>query len=51
MKENMKIKMFVKIDGKYEEWDTLGEEKKKEIGAVLNDRALRAMGYIPAGET
>ncbi len=29
-------------------WESLAEEKQKEIGTALNDKALRAVGYHPA---
>lgn len=50
MKNNINVKIFIKINGTYVAWDTLGEEKREEIGKVLNDRALRALGYIPEAE-
>lgn len=40
-------RIFVTIDGIEVPWDSLSEEKKKEISIELNDRAMRSIGYRP----
>lgn len=46
--KEIKVRIFVKEkDNEYVNWDTLTPEKQKEIGIILNDTALRAIGYEP----
>lgn len=47
MKTNYTVRIHVSIDGEYHLWESLTPEKQKEIGLALNDRALRAAGYVP----
>lgn len=37
-------------DGKEVDYDDLSEEEKVRVAQILNDRALRAVGYIPVRE-
>lgn len=46
MKE-LTVRSFVRINGEYYPWESLSKEKQREIGIALNDRALRAIGYVP----
>jgi hypothetical protein len=34
----------------YHLWEEIPPEKQKEIGIALNDRALRAIGYVPVND-
>jgi hypothetical protein len=46
--KEIKVRIFIKEkDNEYVNWDTLTPEKQKEIGMILNDNALRAIGYEP----
>jgi len=45
--KELTIRTFVRINGKYQLWELLSGEKQKEIGISLNERALRAIGYVP----
>jgi hypothetical protein len=47
MKTKYTTRIHIKIDGEYHLWETLSPEKQKEIGIAINDRALRAIGYVP----
>ncbi len=51
IKKEITTRIHVMIDGEDHLWETLSPEKQKEIGIKLNDRALRAIGYIPVNET
>jgi hypothetical protein len=46
----LKVRAFVRIDGEYQNWNDLSSEQQKVIGAALNERALRAIGYVPETE-
>lgn len=46
-KSTMKTRSFVRIDGVYHPVDELEPEYRKEIFAALNERAMRAAGYVP----
>ena len=50
MKQELKVNIYINIENEYEPWDSFTEEKKRKIGTALNDKALRAMGYIPTSE-
>ncbi|WMJ87329.1 hypothetical protein [Anaerocolumna sp. MB42-C2] len=50
MKQELKVNIFVNIEKTYQSWDLLSDEERKKIGAALNEKALRAIGYIPASE-
>ena len=50
MRKPMTVRIHIKIDGQYHLWESLSPEKQKEIGIALNDRALRAIGYVPENE-
>jgi hypothetical protein len=50
MEKEITVRIHIKINGEYHLWDTLSEEKQRKIGIALNDRALRAIGYIPVNE-
>ena len=50
IKKQLTTRVHIKIDGEYHLWETLTPEKQKEIGIALNDRALRAIGYVPVTE-
>lgn len=47
MKQELKVNIFVNIEKTYQSWDLLSDEERKKIGAALNEKALRAIGYIP----
>ena len=47
MAKELTCRMFVIIDGDSVPWDSLSQEKKKEISIALNDRAMRSIGYRP----
>ena len=47
MKRDYTVRIHVSINGEYHRWESLSPEKQKEIGMTLNDRALRAAGYVP----
>lgn len=51
IKKEITTRIHVMIDGEYHLWETLSKEKQKEIGIKLNDKALRAIGYVPVNET
>lgn len=38
--------IYVCIDGINHNWDGLPKDKQKEISIALNDRAIKAIGYI-----
>jgi len=44
------VSLWVKMDGKYVLLDSLPADKQREILVKLNDRAMRASGYVPADE-
>ena len=50
MKKKIKGRLFVSINGKYELVSNLPEDQKKKILSELNDRAMRAAGYVPITE-
>ena len=50
MKKKIKGRLFVSINGKYELVSDLPEDQKKKILSELNDRAMRAAGYVPITE-
>lgn len=50
MKKELIVRVHIKINGEYQRWDTLNKDKQKEIGVALNDRAFRALGYLPVAE-
>lgn len=48
----IKVRIFVKEkDSEYVDWENISQEKKKELGMLLNDNALRATGYEPVNYT
>ena len=47
MKKELGVRIHVMIDGEDHLWETLTKEQQTEIGIALNDRALRAIGYVP----
>ena len=52
-KRNNKLKAIFYVKDKSGEWidlATLPEEKRIEIATELNDRAMRAAGFVPVGE-
>jgi hypothetical protein len=51
IKKEVKVRIYVNIDGKMKPWDTLSEEEQKDKGTALNDTALRAAGYLPEHKT
>ncbi len=38
------------MEGEEKPWEVIPEKRQKEIGTALNDKALRAIGYIPVSE-
>ena len=50
VKQELKINIYIGMENKYQLWDSFSEEDKRKIGTALNDKALRAVGYIPASE-
>lgn len=36
--------------GEYKDWESFTPEEQKEIGIKMNDRMLRAIGYVPVNE-
>jgi len=44
----LKVRLYINMKGDCHPWESLAEEKQKEIGTALNDKALRAVGYHPA---
>lgn len=49
-KSTMITRSFVRIDGVYHPVEELDPELKKKIFAELNERAMRAAGYVPVHE-
>ncbi|MDE7298243.1 MAG: hypothetical protein K2N94_05370 [Lachnospiraceae bacterium] len=49
-KKKITTRFMVSINGKYVPLDSLPEEQRKQIITELNDRALRAIGYVPERE-
>ncbi len=44
------VSLWVKIDGKYVLLDSLPADKRRETLVKLNDKAMRAIGYVPVDE-
>lgn len=45
------VRIHVRVgDGEYRDWDTLSKAEQKYLGVMLNDKALRAIGYAPVDE-
>lgn len=49
-KTKLKTRSFVRIDGVYHPVEELDPEYRKKIFAELNERAMRAAGYVPVNE-
>jgi hypothetical protein len=45
--KELTVRTFVKVKGEYQLWESLSVEKQRQIGTALNDKALRALGYVP----
>ena len=45
-----KTRSFVRIDGVYHPVEELDPEYRRKIFAELNERAMRAAGYVPVDE-
>ncbi|BCK01442.1 hypothetical protein [Anaerocolumna chitinilytica] len=41
---------FKTESGEYKSWDSFTPEEKEQIGIKMNDRMLRAIGYVPVNE-
>ncbi|BCJ98080.1 hypothetical protein [Anaerocolumna chitinilytica] len=41
------MRIFLKLEDNYVNWEELEKEKQMEFGQALNDRSLRAIGYEP----
>ena len=50
MKQELKVNILVNMENTYQTWDLLSGEDRIKIGTALNDKALRAVGYVPASE-
>ncbi len=50
MQKGVKVRIYMNMDNKYHPWESLSDEEQKEIGSALNDKALRAIGYLPVTE-
>lgn len=50
MQKKITTRFMVSINGEYVPLDSLPEDRRKQIVAELNDRALRAIGYVPEQE-
>lgn len=50
MSKELTVRVYIKIDGNYRPWEDLTKEEQRKIGIALNDRALRAIGYIPIND-
>jgi len=50
LKKELTVVIHIIIDGEDHLWDTFSKEQQKEISIALNDRALRAIGYVPVTE-
>lgn len=46
-KTEYKTRSFVRIDGVYHPVEELEPDYRREIFAELNERAMRAAGYVP----
>ncbi|MGB8455839.1 MAG: hypothetical protein WCD89_26430 [Anaerocolumna sp.] len=44
------MRIYINTGDEYRLWDTLTEEERKKIGNALNDKALKAIGYLPVSE-
>jgi hypothetical protein len=42
----MTVRIHVRVDGQYVPWESLSIQKQKEIAVELNERAMKAAGYI-----
>jgi hypothetical protein len=49
-KKELIVEGYIIIDGEERPWESFTPEEQKEIGLELNDRALRAAGYVPVNE-
>lgn len=50
VQKKITARFMVSINGEYVPLDSLPEDRRKQIVAELNDRALRAIGYVPEQE-
>lgn len=50
MKKELKVNILVNMANTYQTWDLLSGEDRIKIGTALNDKALRAVGYVPVSE-
>ena len=50
MQKEITTRIWVSIDGEYVLLDSLPDDKRKQILVELNDRSLRAIGYVPENE-
>lgn len=50
MAKKLIVEGYIIIDGEERPWESFSPEEQKEIGQVLNDRGLRAAGYVPVNE-
>lgn len=50
MQKKITTRFWVSLKGEYVLLDSLPEEKKKQILTELNDRCMRAIGYVREDE-
>ncbi|MFU0827407.1 MAG: hypothetical protein ACFWTJ_07720 [Lachnoclostridium sp.] len=46
-KRDIKINIYIHLNGDERLWESLEEEVKRKIKTALNDAGLRAAGYLP----
>ena len=50
MQKKITTRIWVSIEGEYVPLDSLPDDRRKQVLVELNDRALRAIGYVPEDE-